>query len=243
MTAGAGGRTPGAAEAPDPGHARCGQNGRLARRLSDLPDWQYLLMEFHRLYRYGSSGGSGRIRRHMASVRDRLGRAFAADPGLAFRPPDDKPVTAHLPRALDTAIGTPMELPARTVSRLAGTLTWEWGYRDMPEGLDRRFAFAELLGPHGPVLCDDLILGLVLFAPGVTYPPHSHEGIEESYVVLSGAISENDAGVFVPGSMILNGAGQEHAITTQRREPALLAYAWIGPTDRLAEPGMTFSRS
>jgi dimethylpropiothetin dethiomethylase len=217
-------------------------DGRPARQLSDLPDWQYALMEFHKLYRFGSAGGSDRIRKHMRAVRERLSRAIASDPPLRFQAPAGKPVTAHLSRALDTGIGTQMDLPVRSIAKIAPHLVWQWGYERMPRNLDKKYAFAELLGPNGPVLCEDVIIGLVLFAPRCTYPSHSHDGIEESYVILSGAISENHAGVFVPGSLILNMANHEHAITTQQREPALLGYAWVGAPDKLAHPHMTFSR-
>ncbi|WP_370300673.1 dimethylsulfonioproprionate lyase family protein, partial [Pseudooceanicola sp.] len=70
---------------------------------------------------------------------------------------------------------------------------------------------------------------------------HSHSDIEESYVSVSGAWSENETAVFAPGSMILNRSGQEHRITTGEYDPCLLAYAWIGPEERLSAPGMRFS--
>ncbi|MEM8664791.1 MAG: dimethlysulfonioproprionate lyase DddL, partial [Pseudomonadota bacterium] len=39
----------------------------------------------------------------------------------------------------------------------------------------------------------------------------------------------------------LNRPGEEHRITTGDREPCLLAYAWIGPAERLAAPEIKFS--
>jgi dimethylpropiothetin dethiomethylase len=36
--------------------------------------------------------------------------------------------------------------------------------------------------------------------------------------------------------------GHEHRITTGEQDPCLLAYAWIGPDERLAQPGMKFSK-
>ncbi len=86
--------------------------------------------------------------------------------------------------------------------------------------------------------CENLILGFVLFAPNTTYPQHSHKDIEESYISVSGAWSENNAAVFAPGSLILNRSGDEHRITTGDRDPCLLAYAWTGPKDRLTNPDM-----
>jgi len=55
-------------------------------------------------------------------------------------------------------------------------------------------------------------------------------------------MSENDEGVYAPGSMIFNPPGRSHRITVDAREPCLLAYAWIGPPEALARQKMVFSR-
>ncbi len=39
------------------------------RRLSDEPDWYYLLREYYEMYRSSSAGGSSRIRAHQRLVR------------------------------------------------------------------------------------------------------------------------------------------------------------------------------
>jgi dimethylpropiothetin dethiomethylase len=98
------------------------------------------------------------------------------------------------------------------------------------------------MGPKGPIVSETLVLGLVLFAPGTIYPTHSHQEITESYFCLSGAISENDVGVYAPGSLILNPPEHPHRITTSDSEPSLLAYAWVGSPEKLACPKMVFSR-
>lgn len=82
----------------------------------------------------------------------------------------------------------------------------------------------------------------MLFAPGCTYPAHAHEGLTESYYVLSGTVSENDDGVYAPGSLIFNPPGRMHRITVGETEPALLAYAWHGPAEKLANQKMKFQR-
>ncbi|MGI9508671.1 MAG: dimethylsulfonioproprionate lyase family protein, partial [Geminicoccaceae bacterium] len=105
-----------------------------------------------------------------------------------------------------------------------------------------KYAYAELCGPSGPVVSEDVILGLVLFAPACTYPAHAHDGITESYICLSGAVSENHQGVYAPGSLIFNPPNQHHRITVSDREPALMAYAWIGPPEKLLNQKMVFSR-
>ncbi len=214
-----------------------------APRLSSAPDWRYLLRDFEDVYRRGSAGGSAVIRRHLRRVRETLSKIVETDPPLIDKPPAEKPVVAHLPRALDHGRFGPLGTMVRTIERLAPRLCWEYGYEKMPRSLARRYAYAELLGPNGPVAADGLILGLVLFAPGTIYPQHAHAEIEESYVSLSGAWSENDAAVYAPGSLILNRSAQQHRITVGDAAPCLLAYAWIGPPERLAAPGMTFSRA
>jgi len=72
---------------------------------------------------------------------------------------------------------------------------------------------------------------------------HAHNGITESYVCLSGAVSENHQGVYTPGSMIFNPPEQMHRITVSDVDPALLAYAWIAPPDILISNTMEFGKS
>ena len=211
-------------------------------RLSEHPDWRYLLRDFDEVYRRSSAGGSAIIRAHQRRVRETLGRIIDADPEVAPRAGARKPVTEHLDRALDLGEIGPLGVMVRSVRRVSPLIDWEYGYEKLPKGLSRRFAYAELLGPNGPVVSHSLILGLVLFAPSTVYPQHAHEGIEESYVSLSGAWSENDAAVYAPGSLILNRSGQHHRLTVGDRAPCLLAYAWVGAPERLAAPGMRFSR-
>lgn len=210
-------------------------------RLSDSPDWGYLLREFDALYRYGSAGGSQVIRGHRKRVRDRISAVLAENPELRARTPQEKPVTAHFARALDIGERGAMQGMSRTLREVRGALHWEYGYDKVPKALARKYAYCDVLGPKGPVICSGLVLGFVLFAPKTTYPQHSHTDIEESYISVSGAWSENNAAVYAPGSLILNRAGDEHRITTGDREPCLLAYAWTGPPERLAAPGMVLT--
>lgn len=211
-------------------------------RLHDQPNWVYLLQEFESLYRQGSAGGSRAIRSHRKRVRESLAALIDANPPLSPRAPETRPVTAHLDRAFDLGQRAGPQGLCRALERLSHLLTWEYGYEKVPKALARKYAYCEVLGPRGPVLSDRLILGFVLFAPNTTYPQHSHRDIEESYISVAGAWSENEMAVYAPGSLILNRPGHEHRITTGETDPCLLAYAWIGPGDRLAAPGMTFTR-
>lgn len=213
-----------------------------APRLQDYPAWIYLLKEFHDVYSQGSAGGSKAVRSHRKKVRDKLSSVMNANPPVTPRPPATLPVTAHLPRAFDLAARGSMAGMSRALERAAGDLSWEYGYQRVPPHLRRTYGYCEVLGPQGPVLCAALTLGFVLFAPRTTYPQHSHTDIEESYISVAGAWSENETVVLAPGSLILNTPGHEHRITTGNQDPCLLAYAWIGPSDRLVDPAMTFSK-
>ena len=211
------------------------------RTLSTAPDWTYLLREFAEMYRLGSAGGSHKIRGHQHRVRQAISRTISTDAQISGRLPEDKPVTAHLRRALDQGRRERMQSVIRAVDAVLPELSWLYGYDKIPKGLAQKYAYAEIAGPQGPVRTQDVILGLVLFAPRTTYPAHAHDGLTESYYTLSGAVSENDDGVFAPGSLIFNPPGRTHRITTGDHEPTLLAYAWEGPT--LLEQKMKFSRS
>ena len=215
----------------------------VPERLHDSPSWVYLLREFERHYRLGSDGGSRAIRVHRKKVRETLTAVIEANPEISQRPPVTCPVTAHLPRAFDLGKDGGLRGMARALERVSDRLSWEYGYQKVPRGLKKKYAYCEIAGPQGPVKSDRLILGFVLFAPNTTYPQHSHHDIEESYVSVAGAWSENDTAVHAPGSLVLNVPGHEHRITTGRYDPVLLAYAWIGPDERLSAPGMKFSRS
>ena len=210
-------------------------------RLLSSPEWVYLLREFDASYRYGSAGGSKAIRSHRRKVRERISDVYESNAPVVDRAPATLPVVAHLPRALELGSRGALAPLARTLDRVKHHLTWEYGYEKVPRHLAERYAYCEILGPQGPVICDDLILGLVLFAPRTTYPAHHHAGIEESYVSVAGAWSENDLAVYAPGSLVLNRDAHEHRITTGDHDPSLLAYAWVGDPERLANPGMSFS--
>ena len=111
-----------------------------ALRLTDRPDWLYLLREFDTLYRHGSSGGSRLIRGHRKRVRDMLSKVIDAGPELRMRAPEEKPVVAHLGRALDRGERGAVAGLAMALGRVAGALTWEYGYEKVPPALARKYA-------------------------------------------------------------------------------------------------------
>lgn len=211
-------------------------------RLKDRPGWNYLLRDIYELYRRTSAGGSSAIRAHQRKVRDQIGRVLKANPTIHELPGTQLPVTAHLQRALDNGRMYPHAPIVRAIEAVRDHLSWQYGYEKVPRGLAQKYAYAEIAGPNAPVRTDEIILGLVLFAPACTYPAHAHAGIRESYICLSGAVSENDQGVYAPGSMIYNPPEHLHRITVADHAPALLCYAWEGDRDKLHSQKMVFSR-
>ncbi|MEL6919764.1 MAG: dimethylsulfonioproprionate lyase family protein, partial [Pseudomonadota bacterium] len=112
----------------------------------------------------------------------------------------------------------------------------------LPATLAQKYGYADVIGPAGLIRAHDIALGFVLFAPSCVYPSHRHEGISESYIVLSGACSQNDIGVFRAPSMIFNAPGTTHTIRTPSTEPVLLAYAWTAEPQDLAAHKMKFTK-
>ncbi|MEM7240465.1 MAG: dimethylsulfonioproprionate lyase family protein, partial [Pseudomonadota bacterium] len=148
-----------------------------------------------------------------------------------------------LKRALDNGRRESTESMIRAIESILPEISWLYGYEKVPRGLAKKYAYAEFTGPSGPVVSEEIILGMVLFAPKCTYPAHSHDGLTESYYTLSGSVSENDDGVYAPGSLIFNPPGRMHRITVSDTEPALLAYAWHGPREKLTNQKMSFYRA
>ncbi len=210
--------------------------------LKDAPDWRYLLMECYELYRHLDSGGSDRIRSHQRAVREAISRIIKSNPEIKIDVIADKPVTKHLKRALDEGKAKLHAPIIRSFESIKDRLNWQYGYEKMPRSLDNKYAYAQICGPYGPVMSSEVILGVVLFAPCCVYPSHAHDGITESYICLSGSVSENNQGVYSPGSMIFNPPAHTHRITVSKKEPALLLYAWVGNQEDLRQHRMVFSR-
>ena len=145
-------------------------NAATTQTLRDVPDWRYLLQEYEELYRYLPAGGSDRIRGHQRKVREAIGRLMRKDATVQLQPRAEKPVTAHLRRALDEGRQGVLAPVVRALDAIDTQLSWQYGYEKVPKGLANSYAYAELAGQNGPVLSEDIILGVVLFAPGCTYP-------------------------------------------------------------------------
>lgn len=117
--------------------------------LGEQPDWRYLLQEFHELYRRGKAGGSTRIRSHQRAVHEAITRTLASDRPVIAREREDKPVTAHLKRALDQGRQAATASIVRAIESVLPERSWLYGYEKVPKGLVRKYAYAEFAGPRG----------------------------------------------------------------------------------------------
>ena len=160
------------------------------------PDWHYVLREFYNAYRYGSAGGSSEIRHHQRAVQKRNSRCIVTNLEISDLTPTIKPVCAPLARAGDNGEKGRTQPFTCAISKVSNRLVWSYGYNKVPRSIEKKYAYAELLDSRAPVVCEDLILGLVLFASKCSYPAHSHEDIAESYLCLIGMVSENHDGVY-----------------------------------------------
>lgn len=106
-------------------------------KLSEFPDWTYLLDEIDSVYRFGSNGGSDVIAQHRRTVRDRLQAVVEADPYLIERTGDPLPVRIHLGRAIDRGSDGPLSGMTRALARVVDSLPWRLAYRNVPEKLTR----------------------------------------------------------------------------------------------------------
>lgn len=117
--------------------------------LKTLPDWGYLLREFYELYRYLPAGGSLKIRSHQRQVREAVNRVIRADARVAPQPRAEKPVTAHLRRAIDQGLGDRMAGLVRTIDAVAGDFSWQYGYEKVPKAWLRSMPMPKLQGLTG----------------------------------------------------------------------------------------------
>ncbi|MEO1563285.1 MAG: dimethylsulfonioproprionate lyase family protein [Pseudomonadota bacterium] len=197
-------------------------------------DFRQVLKSYRRAYRAVVDCGNMKIREHCDLAVSTLDNLLSEPIQVVPEPAHHLPVTRFLDPCLRIAAQGPYSGLAGDVSEITSYLHWQWGYAAMPTHLEDAFAYTDIVGPNAPITSNNLAIGLVLFGSGCEYPPHDHPEITESYLVLSGNVSQNDFGVFGPGSLIFNPPGREHTITVDTMAPALLAYAWTAAPGILA---------
>ena len=96
----------------------------VTSRLSQSPDWLYLLREYYEMYLCSSAGGSNKIRSHQRIVRKNISRVMEDNPELSTAQPLKKPVCAHLKRALDQGRMQRTANVIRAVESVSAELSW-----------------------------------------------------------------------------------------------------------------------
>lgn len=118
----------------------------------------------------------------------------------------------------------------RSFEAAKGELTWRQNRTYFDTEFLKRYAYTELLGPSGLVVCDSVSAGLLVLAPDTFYPPHAHPA-EEIYHVISGASEwqqgDRPAVVREPGARVQHASAEAHSMCTGA-EALLALYLWRG---------------
>lgn len=153
--------------------------------------------------------------------------------------PKRLPACRHLQPALALADGA-SEAIAEALAPVAGLFHWvqnpNYTAANMGAGFMENYAYADLVGNRGLIGGDGYALGVLLFGPGLTYPPHAHPANEVYYVVGGTAewrSGDNPWTRCAPGSIIHHSSGLTHATKTGS-EPLLALYLWWGDTETYA---------
>jgi quercetin dioxygenase-like cupin family protein len=163
--------------------------------------------------------------------------------------PEAAPFLADWPQGSERRVCTPtwlnvcdwlecMDPPAMTAGLVAALvasapkLQWRQTYTaaDFGEDFLKRYGWTEFIGLRGPVPSASLACGVLLLAPGLTYPSHAHQA-EELYLPLSGAaewqMGEADFATVQPGQVIHHAPWMPHAVRCGP-EPMAALYLWRG---------------
>lgn len=167
-------------------------------------------------------------RQALAHLRRSLEAAAPQAPRLHLEQPGPH---AALVEAALAAARPPMMAVAGGIRRIGALLDWFYHYPPRPEApeLDRRIAFAELIGPDGCLAAPACRIGFTLMAPHTFYPPHRHPAVE-LYVPLIGKaawLASSGERQVPPGGLVLHAANEPHATRTGD-SPLLALYAWQG---------------
>ena len=129
----------------------------------------------------------------------------------------------------------PIAAAMRPVQR---ELPWLYHYAPRPgeEDLARRIAFAELIGPDGPMMAPQTRVGFTLIAPNTVYPLHSHPAVELYWVIAGHALwaTPRLEQIAPPGQFVLHRSSEPHSMRTFD-EPLLALWLWTGDIDSPAD--------
>ena len=151
-----------------------------------------------------------------------------------------KPVSAHVLHAVSMALEGPLHAVAHAFAAVEPDADWLQNPNYTAAAIGQRFldgyGYVEFLGPGHVFDCADLRIGLLLLAPGLTYPEHAHPA-EEVYHAIAGTAcwwrGDGETGwrEKPAGAMIHHPPNVRHATRTLD-DPLLAIYCWggqIGP--------------
>lgn len=154
---------------------------------------------------------------------------FLADwpePGiLRATPADQLPVCQWLKRMDGDGV-------VRAIRVGAPGLCWQqtYGAADFGSAFLAGYGWSEFIGLRGPVASDKIACGVLVLAPGITYPAHAHQA-EEVYLPISGVAEwqQGDGGFakVAVGQAIHHAPWVPHAMRVGA-EPLAALYLWRG---------------
>ena len=149
-------------------------------------------------------------------IAQRLDSGLPATP----RAKQSNPLSDVLQQVADTVDDLPVALQplVNAILDLTDYLIWYKRQAPLPEFMQGH-ANADIIGPKGLVVRDDILVGITLMRPELIYPDHHHLP-EEIYIVLSeGLWRQNDRPWHSPGpgGYIYNPADIIHAMKSVDR--------------------------
>lgn len=145
---------------------------------------------------------------------------------MPARPPDP-PQTLAVLKHLHSITA---RLPGAGHAASLFDLPWTDGGFVLPMEISGRNAYAEVVGPDGPLRSEKCRFGFYLQAPNCLYPAHSHAA-EELYLILSGMADWrlDGAAAFRPGAreLVHHLPWQSHEMRTGSA-PLLALWVWLG---------------
>jgi mannose-6-phosphate isomerase-like protein (cupin superfamily) len=167
----------------------------------------------------------------LRELSDALRLATARD-HFSVTTPHDYSATLHSAIAASSTHET--AATCRDVLKVQSLLPWAYHYpaRTGEESLATRIAFAELIGPDGPMSAPHSRVGFTLIAADTSYPRHAHPAVELYWVMSGHALWETPTAkrIVPPGEFVLHRSNEAHAMRTFD-EPLLALWGWSGDTD------------
>lgn len=136
--------------------------------------------------------------------------------------------------------GTLSKAQASGVAAIVGSLMpvyrelpWVYHYPRSPDDdVSAKIAFAELIGPDGPLMAPGCRVGFTVMADQTLYPMHCHFAVELYLVIIGNArwYTPNSDRMVPPRELVLHRSSEPHAMQTFE-EPLLALWGWTGNID------------